>query len=725
MVLGTFGRDSFTLQKANPLFQVSSVIYLAPIRVLMESCRLLTQRFVNAAEYNLEGVPIEAFINKLVATEHILVYTKSFEEHGLYVVAHPSLQDRPEMVKEMMRKAFHVHELAHTPQFPTSTSDDPDGKASGDGDFDSTYLLLLSPTDQFLWRGQVMILEETKVGHHLQPNRVRLIADGPQTRLALAKEAFNHICNYPVDSYSDSVFVGKLECIHEHASHITPVNKELRKVSRSLTKLIETIMTSAQRVQQGLKGVPKCQEIIASWFSFASEHGQQALKVIDPASSYSMSSMLTVLAISWVSFICDECDHTDRKTFRSAVSALEFALYCTRWNNILRIPDDQFNLLQQKVATCMSLLISHFDILGARSSMEDKEEKKRALELRRWQALDARVRLDEDESLSRPPSPGPACSILGPLKASYERKSRLNRSEVSLQIEEVEAQRIAVETEQHMVGRVLDIGIPEDRSLVDLVSSGTRMTMRWQQGRFIGAGAFGTVYQAINLTTGTIMAVKEIRYQELAGSNLFKQVKDELAIMELLHHPNIVEYYGIEAHRDKVYIFEEYCQGGSLARLLELGRIEDEGIIQIYTMQLLEGLIYLHSKGIIHRDLKPDSKLSATHFDLPIHIALDILLDHMGVIKYVDFGAAKVLAKNQRTIQRSRIAGTSTGTGSKMAPGLAMNNSLTGTPMYMAPEVIRNDIRGRHGAMDIWSLGCVVLECSTGRKPWSNLDNEW
>jgi len=98
----------------------------------------------------------------------------------------------------------------------------------------------------------------------------------------------------------------------------------------------------------------------------------------------------------------------------------------------------------------------------------------------------------------------------------------------------------------------------------------------------------------------------------------------------------------------------------------------------------------------------------------------------MGVIKYVDFGAAKVLAKNQRTIQRTRIAAnTGPGTGTKMAPGLAMNNSLTGTPMYMAPEVIRNDIRGRHGAMDIWSLGCVVLECATGRKPWSNLDNEW
>lgn len=106
----------------------------------------------------------------------------------------------------------------------------------------------------------------------------------------------------------------------------------------------------------------------------------------------------------------------------------------------------------------------------------------------------------------------------------------------------------------------------------------------------------------------------------------------------------------------------------------------------------------------------------------------DILLDHMGVIKYVDFGAAKIIAKNHRTLQRTRR-------GSEPPPALpgqaeangqlGVNNSLTGTPMYMSPEVIRNNKQGRHGAMDIWSLGCVVLECATGRKPWSNLDNEW
>lgn len=94
-----------------------------------------------------------------------------------------------------------------------------------------------------------------------------------------------------------------------------------------------------------------------------------------------------------------------------------------------------------------------------------------------------------------------------------------------------------------------------------------------------------------------------------------------------------------------------------------------------------------------------------------------MLLDHFGNIKFVDFGAAKILAKNQRTRTMGRAA-------ESIAVG-AGANSLNGTPMYMAPEVIKNGERGRKGSMDIWSLGCCVLEMATGRRPWAHLDNEW
>jgi mitogen-activated protein kinase kinase kinase len=221
------------------------------------------------------------------------------------------------------------------------------------------------------------------------------------------------------------------------------------------------------------------------------------------------------------------------------------------------------------------------------------------------------------------------------------------------------------------------------------------------------------VYEGINLDTGTLMAVKEIRLQDpQLVPTIVKQIGDEMGVLAVLDHPNVVQYYGIEVHRDKVYIFMEYCQGGSMAALLEHGRIEDETVTQVYALQMLEGLAYLHNSSIVHRDIKPEN----------------ILLDHNGVIKYVDFGAAKIIARQGQTIvqpEPGRHANRNSGE-QNGAPPRAQQGTITGTPMYMSPEVIRGEGAQRFsGAADIWSLGCVLLEMATGRRPWSTLDNEW
>jgi mitogen-activated protein kinase kinase kinase len=96
----------------------------------------------------------------------------------------------------------------------------------------------------------------------------------------------------------------------------------------------------------------------------------------------------------------------------------------------------------------------------------------------------------------------------------------------------------------------------------------------------------------------------------------------------------------------------------------------------------------------------------------------DILLDHAGVIKYVDFGAAKMIARQGKTLVTTMARPQAIG-----KP--AAQKSMTGTPMYMSPEVIKGDNKGRAGAVDVWSLGCVILEMATGRRPWASLDNEW
>ncbi len=113
----------------------------------------------------------------------------------------------------------------------------------------------------------------------------------------------------------------------------------------------------------------------------------------------------------------------------------------------------------------------------------------------------------------------------------------------------------------------------------------------------------------MNLDTGQLMAVKEIRLQDpKLIPNIAGQINDEMRVLETVDHPNVVSYYGIEVHRDRVYMFMEFCSGGSLANLLEHGRIEDEQVIMVYALQLLEGLAYLHELRIAHRDIKPESK---------------------------------------------------------------------------------------------------------------------
>ncbi|KAF5377208.1 hypothetical protein D9615_006323 [Tricholomella constricta] len=670
-------------------------------RKLQRFARVLTQRFSNSAEYDLEGVPLDQFIATLIATDHFLVYTHSLEEEGVYVVASRSLHERPESIRRLLTEAFHVDEI---------TNDD-GSRLAGNTEFlgheydDAQYLLVLSPRSHFIWNGRVMLLNITRVDLDTKDDRVRLIADGPQRRLLLAKKVFADAF-MPVDEDGEPIetTLGPLKCLTDSQAHLPSVNKELRKIARATNRLAESIVDSVHHVRSSLRLASGCQELLGNWYLFASEHGQHAQRYMDRGSLLKFNRLLIRLAISWVSFICDDCDPTDRKTFKWAVNALEFTHHRTK-RNILQLPDEQFEMLRHKVASCMTLLISHFDILGARSTLEARKEKEKQEEVLRQQVTDAL--LDAEDDLSKSTSIDYDDSL-----AFSDSSTRMFWEKITKSLQEVEGTRAVMGLEHRVVGRVLDDEKPEDRSLVFLASSSSNIAIRWQQGRFIGAGAFGSVYLAVNLDSGSLMAVKEIKFQELSGlPSLYLQIKDELSVMEMLHHPNVVEYYGIEVHRDKVYIFEEYCQGGSLAALLEHGRIEDEGIIQVYTLQMLEGLAYLHSKGIVHRDIKPDN----------------ILLDHMGVIKFVDFGAAKILAKNHRTMQRSRRMPDATPSPNGMPSfnGLAMNNSLTGTPMYMSPEIIKNDKRGRHGAMDIWSLGCVVLEFATGKKPWSNLDNEW
>jgi mitogen-activated protein kinase kinase kinase len=527
-------------------------------------------------------------------SDHFLVYTQSLEEEGTYIIASGSLLERLDTIPRILNEAFHVEEV---------TSEDGTRIVGIDylaSDADAAgYLLVLSPQDQFIWQGKVVVLPLPKVQLDTQEGHIRLIADGPQRRLTAAKQTFKE-CLEVVNEEEETIISLVLPCLFEVQAHLPKVNNELRKISRATTRLTESIVDSVHHVRKILRGVSNSQDLLGNWYFFASEHGQHAQRFMDANALNRFSRLLNKLAISWVTFICDDCEPTDRKTFKWAVNALEFAFQRTK-RNILQIPDDQFEILRQRVGNCMTLLIGHFDILGARSNAEARNEKEKQEKILRAQVVDAYSDNEDFPVDSEEPH------------MWTEPSARKYWDHVSQALRELERSQTNM-APQHK-GKVLDDEMAEDRSLVFLASSSSNISIRWQQGRFIGAGAFGSVYLAMNLDSGSLMAVKEIKFQELSGlPNLYAQIKDELSVMEMLHHPNVVEYYGIEVHRDKVYIFEEYCQGGSLASLLEHGRIEDERILQIYTMQMLDGLAYLHAQGIVHRDIKPDSKFTTVSF---------------------------------------------------------------------------------------------------------------
>lgn len=529
---------------------------------------------------------LELFIDYLAASDHFLVYTHQYEEESTYIVASGSLIDHPETVHQILTEAFHVG----------NGSGGEDTPLLGDED-EAHYILILSPTGKFIWRGPIMMLSLPRLDLDAKENRCRLVADGPRGRLALAKEAFFSMFQVfvPLDEDGVPVEIDTPVCTMEGLAHLPVVNRELRKISRATMRLAESIVDSVHHVYSSMEMTQAaCQDLMDNWYRFASQHGLHSQLYMDKAQVAKFNRLLIKLAISWVSFVCDDCDPNDRKTFKWAVFALTFALKSINMD-VLNLPDDQFQMLRHKVAICINLLTGHFDILGARSSLEARKEKEKQEEELRQQALQSD---NDDEELTSPDLPSCASA-----QKYVDRLCHL--------LDDIEQVRAKVGLDNGIVGRVLDTEKPEDRSLLFLASASSKTSIRWQQGKFIGSGAFGSVYLAVNLDTGSLMAVKEIKFQELSGHpSLYTQIKEELSVMEMLHHPNIVEYYGIEVHRDKVYIFEEYCKGGSLAAFLEHGRVEDEGITQVYTMQMLEGLNYLHSQNIVHRDVKPDSAFS-------------------------------------------------------------------------------------------------------------------
>ncbi|XP_074275060.1 mitogen-activated protein kinase kinase kinase 17-like [Silene latifolia] len=210
----------------------------------------------------------------------------------------------------------------------------------------------------------------------------------------------------------------------------------------------------------------------------------------------------------------------------------------------------------------------------------------------------------------------------------------------------------------------------------------------WGKGKLIGSGSFGQVYIAINKNNGQLFVVKS-SHCEVGMKSLEKEV---LILSKLKNSPYIVQFIGKEItyappNNERILnVFMEYMGGGTLFDVIDkFGGNLFEGVIRSYTRQLLLGLDYLHKNGIVHCDIK----------------CKNILLDSQGNVKLADFGCATF---GNDFLDKS--------TSSKV---LQQNQYVGGTPLWMAPEVLKGESPNK--GSDIWSLGCTIIEMATGKPP--------
>ncbi len=200
----------------------------------------------------------------------------------------------------------------------------------------------------------------------------------------------------------------------------------------------------------------------------------------------------------------------------------------------------------------------------------------------------------------------------------------------------------------------------------------------------LGSGGVGSVVKAKDKSLDKFVAIKVIK-EELSPAEI-RRFQQEAKLAGRLEHPNIVSTldFGV-SETNRPYLVLEYLAGESLSAIVRRKPLELPEALYIFT-EICRGMSHSHGKGILHRDLKPSNVI--VEFDEN---------RESKKIKIVDFGLAKLKDADQR---------------------LTRSGAAVGTPLYSSPEQSegrRDDIDERS---DIYSMGCLMYKCLTGRSPF-------
>ena len=200
----------------------------------------------------------------------------------------------------------------------------------------------------------------------------------------------------------------------------------------------------------------------------------------------------------------------------------------------------------------------------------------------------------------------------------------------------------------------------------------------------LGEGIFGSVKLGVEKKTNQRVAIKIIKKSKAKESDI-ELVRNEIDIMKLCYHPNVVHLLDHFENGEYIFIVMEYIKGGCLTDYFkknEFNFSEKRAAEIIY--QLAKGLKYLHKYGIIHRDLKPDNIMLTESSD-------------KGNVKIMDFGLSKILGKKE-----------------KSTDGF-------GTLTFVSPEVLIRKPYNKE--VDIWSLGVILYLMLSGDLPFDDPDD--
>jgi serine/threonine-protein kinase len=186
-----------------------------------------------------------------------------------------------------------------------------------------------------------------------------------------------------------------------------------------------------------------------------------------------------------------------------------------------------------------------------------------------------------------------------------------------------------------------------------------------------------TVHEAEDTALGRRVAIKVLQPQFAADSGFVARFDREARAIAALNHPGIVQVYDVGNEDGRPYIVEEFVDGQPLKDLIRNTPLPVDRIIDI-GVQVAKALDYAHQAGVVHRDVKPQN----------------ILVSPRGAAKLVDFGIAATAG----------------------VQGMTDTGSVFGTAHYLAPEQARGE--PTTPASDVYALGVVLYEMSTGRPPF-------